>query len=326
MRKNAYIFLLVGLALFTFLIGYYGFSDVVAALIVCGWGLLWISLFHLVPVLASSVAWCSLWTGSTPPPLAMMVRLRWIGESVKNLLPVAQVGGDLVRVRLLMHGGFSGALAGASVVVDSTVAIFTLILFSLVGVWLLPGTGAHELVTGILIGLGVLGLLILAFYLAQRRGLFSWIARALMRLSGNISWYEFVGGAEVLDRAISKIYQNRRILATSAIWRLLGWFLGSGEVWLAMYFLEAPVSLTDALILESLGQAVRSAAFLIPGALGIQEGGYLVIGGMLGLTPQLALALSLTKRVRAFLLGIPGLVAWQIAEGRRLLTDRSEIA
>ena len=80
MRKNAYIFLLVGLALFTFLIGYYGFSDVVAALIVCGWGLLWITLYHLVPVFASSLAWCSLWMGSTPPPLAMMVRLRWIGE------------------------------------------------------------------------------------------------------------------------------------------------------------------------------------------------------------------------------------------------------
>ncbi len=326
MRKSAYIFLLAGLALFTFLIGYYGFSDVLSALIACGWGLLWITLFHLVPVLASSVAWCNLWVVGTPPALSMMVRLRWIGESVKNLLPVAQVGGDLIRVRLLMHGGFPGAVAGASVVVDSTIAVVTQIIFSLVGVWLLPAVGGHELVTGILIGLGVLGLLIFAFYLAQRRGLFTWIAQGLMRLSGNITWRDLAGGAEALDRAISEIYRNRRSLTSSAIWRLMGWLLGSGEVWLAMYFLETPVSLTDAFILESLGQAVRSAAFFIPGALGIQEGGYLVIGGMLGLTPQLALALSLTKRVRAFLLGIPGLIAWQIAEGRRLLTDRSEIA
>ncbi|MDX6769446.1 MAG: TIGR00374 family protein, partial [Elusimicrobiota bacterium] len=64
--------------------------------------------------------------------------------------------------------------------------------------------------------------------------------------------------------------------------------------------------------LESLGQAVRAAAFAIPGALGVQEGGYLVLGGLLGIAPDTALALSLTKRFRELVLGLPGLLVWQL--------------
>jgi len=63
---------------------------------------------------------------------------------------------------------------------------------------------------------------------------------------------------------------------------------------------------------------VRAAAFLIPGAIGVQEGGFIVLGSLVGLGPEVSLALSLTKRVRELLLGIPGLIIWQAAEGRRL--------
>jgi hypothetical protein len=63
-----------------------------------------------------------------------------------------------------------------------------------------------------------------------------------------------------------------------------------------------------ALLLESLGQAIRGAAFAIPGALGIQEGGYLLLAPVAGLSPETALALSLAKRTRELILGLPGLL------------------
>jgi uncharacterized membrane protein YbhN (UPF0104 family) len=69
-----------------------------------------------------------------------------------------------------------------------------------------------------------------------------------------------------------------------------------------------PVSWFNALLLESLGQAIRGAAFAIPGALGVQEGGYLLLAPLAGLPPDTALALSLAKRAREMLLGIPGLL------------------
>jgi putative membrane protein len=183
---------------------------------------------------------------------------------------------------------------------------------------LLLGVGAPKVVTSVLIGLGALGLLAAGFYLVQRRGLFGWIVGALDRLDRDRDWHLPVGEARALDENIKKVYRNRCALFLCSFWRLMGWVVGAGEVLLALYFLDAPTSLSAALILESLGQAVRSAAFLIPGAVGVQEGGFLLLGGLVGLSPEVALALSLTKRVRMLLLGLPGLINWQIAEGKRL--------
>jgi hypothetical protein len=72
-------------------------------------------------------------------------------------------------------------------------------------------------------------------------------------------------------------------------------------------------------MLESLIQAVRSAAFFMPGALGVQEGGLILLGAVVGLGPEVALALSLIKRIRELAVGLPALLAWQMVEGRRLV-------
>jgi hypothetical protein len=78
--------------------------------------------------------------------------------------------------------------------------------------------------------------------------------------------------------------------------------------------LNSPVSWRDALLLESLGQAIRGAGFAIPGSLGVQEGGYLLLAPLAGLTPNIALALSLAKRARELLLGLPGLLYLHMSE------------
>ena len=69
----------------------------------------------------------------------------------------------------------------------------------------------------------------------------------------------------------------------------------------------------------SLGQGVHSAAFLVPGALGALEGGFVLFGALLGVPADIALAISLAKRVRELALGLPGLIVWQWVEGRYLM-------
>jgi hypothetical protein len=76
-------------------------------------------------------------------------------------------------------------------------------------------------------------------------------------------------------------------------------------------FLGHPLGWHDILILEGLVTAVRAAAFMIPGALGIQEGAFIVVGALIGLPPEVALALSLIRRVRELALGLVGIVFWQ---------------
>jgi len=65
-------------------------------------------------------------------------------------------------------------------------------------------------------------------------------------------------------------------------------------------------------------QAVRHLAFIVPGALGVQEAGLIIFGHSLGIDAQLALAISMSKRLRELLCGLPSLLSWQWVEGRRL--------
>lgn len=60
--------------------------------------------------------------------------------------------------------------------------------------------------------------------------------------------------------------------------------------------------------------AVRSAGFAVPGALGVQEGGFILVGGLFGVGPDLALALSMVKRLRELIVGCSGLLLWQWSE------------
>jgi putative membrane protein len=160
-----------------------------------------------------------------------------------------------------------------------------------------------------------------AFYAAQRQGVFGALAQILAKL-GRGGWVSLVAGGDAIDASVALLYRQRRTIASASALHLMSWIVGVGEVWLALYFLGHPVSLPSAMMLESLGQAVRAGAFAVPGALGVQEGGYVMLGRVLGLGPETALALSLAKRVREILLGVPGLIAWQLdvaarEDGRR---------
>ena len=148
------------------------------------------------------------------------------------------------------------------------------------------------------------------------------LARLMERFTSVQAWTSIIGGAAALDAAVIALYRQRRATTLCCFWRIVGWVAGTGEVWLILMLLGHPVSLTEAFVLESLGQAARSAGFMVPGGLGIQEGGFLLIGSHIGLTPELALSLSLIKRGRELIIGIPGLIAWQIAEGRGLWRRR----
>ena len=139
-------------------------------------------------------------------------------------------------------------------------------------------------------------------------------------------WSALSANAAALDGAIRGFYADRRRLGTSGVWHVLSWLLGAGEIWLALRFLGHPVGLATAVVIESLGEALRTAAFTVPGALGVQEGGFLVLGRLFGFTPDVALALSLAKRVRELALGVPGLVAWQLPRVSTLVGARARAA
>jgi putative membrane protein len=306
---------LVGLGLIAALIAANDVDQVAAAVALAGWSIGLIGLAHLGTLLADTLGWRVLLRPPQQPSLRSMMIKRWIGNSVNALLPVAQVGGELVRARLLARAGIGGPVAGASVVVDVTTGLVTQVAFVLLGIGLyleLQGGAVWLLQAGA--GIAIFSLLLLGFGWLQRRGLFLRLARMFEQATRGRAWQGLVGSAVALDREIVLGYDDRTRLALCAGWRLLGWLWGSAEVWLAFWLLGHPVGVAEAVILESLGQTMRSVGFMLPGGLGAQEGGILAGGLVLGIAPELALAIALIKRARELAYGVPGLVAWALVD------------
>jgi putative membrane protein len=290
-----------------------------------GWWLAPITLYHLLPLYFDAASWRELFPAPNRPRRLSFLWMRWIRESVSTLLPVAGVGGDVVGARLAHQRGVSGAQATASMVVDITVGAATELVFVLVGVGLLAAGKTHDAAdtaSGLTIGVAIFAAAIGLFVRIQHNSMFAILIEWANRLAPK-SWMSgFTGRAETIDEAIVGTYRRRSALSYSSLLRLVGWTIGTGEVWMATRVLGNPLSLIDSFILESLSTGVRGAAFMVPGALGAQEGGMVLFGALLGLPADLALAVSLTKRVRELALGLPGLAAWQWVEGRRLLSRR----
>jgi len=218
----------------------------------------------------------------------------------------------VLMARHLAQRGLPLQEAAASITVSTTLQTFAQIAFALLGVALLGMQASHisqlALRTSSLIASALLALQVGGFYWMQRRGFFSKLMRTATRIAGKRDWSQWMSQAEAIDIAVQLTYGRSGPVAASFLLSLIGWLVGTGEVYLILQLIHHPVGWIDALLLESLGQAIRGAAFAIPGALGVQEGGYLLLAPLAGLPPDAALALSLAKRARELLLGVPGLL------------------
>lgn len=317
-RLAAGLTAVLGLLVAIGLIDHQGFEPILDLLSRIRWGVLWIALFHLVALTLLAQAWRSLLVSRWPGSIATFLRARWVRDGVNDLLPVAQIGGQLVGARMLTLEGATAVVAVAGAVADMTVELLAQLLFTLIGLGLLLQSASHDRAAHwIVIGVAVAVPALAGFVLAQRWGLFKLVEIMLERLA-ETSTRVSVGRVTGLHDTIGAIYRDHRGLFSSTVCHLLAWLLGAGEAWFALHLMGSPAGLREAVILESLGQAIRSAAFVVPAGLGVQEGGYMLLGGMLGLGPEVALAASLVRRARDLVLGLPALLFWQVAEGRLL--------
>jgi putative membrane protein len=197
-----------------------------------------------------------------------------------------------------------------------TMEMVTQILFTLFGLFLLLHSVGDSGIGGYVVsGLVIATLVACSFFGSQWLGLASGIEKGLMRLGRSFGW-SATANVTGLHDALIGCYRSPSRLAWAALWQMVSWLLGGVEVCLALHFLGQDVSIVPGLVIESLGQALKAVGFAVPGALGVQEGGYIVICQAFGLSPEMAIALSLMKRLREVGLGVPALLAWHRAEVR----------
>lgn len=338
MTWRPFFMLLSGVILLVFLFTLYGLGDVLKKAGDFSYGYLWLSLAHIVPMALSAGGWWALsadcyprsgspHSGSSrsgrPRSRRMSWRVmligRWIREGVNNLLPVAQIGGEVVGVRFLVLRHARTSRAVAATVADLTMEAGTQILFTLLGIAVLfLFTAVPKAVLGTaLIGVAIGTLAIGGFVIAQRKGLLRVGENLFSRLAETFGWHGLADARGAHD-ALHALYRRHRDWIESAGWHLAAWIIGSMEIWLLFALMGEPISWIDALILESLIQAVRSAAFFIPAAIGVQEASYIAVGALLGLPTEVTFAASLIRRGRDIILGVPALGFWYWNEARRV--------
>src|SRR5437660_3818924 len=319
---------LAGAALFTILLIRQGAPQVGAAFASAGWAIAAVVIYHFaVPVFLDATAWWVLFPKSDRVPLRKLIWMRWIGESVSTLVPSAAVGGDIVRARLAAIHGVRMPVAAGTVLVDLTLGVFTQAAFTLLGVALLVlATGQRSFVGPTAIGTLVGVAAVVGFYFVQRLGMFRFLAKIIAKMANSPEWESLVQSGENADAAGRTLYARRGAVIGCCVWTMLSLILNSGEIWIALHALNLHATILNAVILQSTVLTVRNVAFAVPSGLGVQEGGYVLIGNLLGIPGDSAFALSLIARVRELALGIPGLLAWQLIEGRRLLRERAKPA
>ncbi len=280
------------------------------------WWIVAIVAWHAIPLAIDARAWQMLF--SKHPALAPLLGAIWIGEGVNGLFPIPHLG-EIARARIARHAAPPGE-AAATVVVDLTLSISTELIFALLGLALLSTISDKFGAVRVLAPAGaVIAGSALLFYVLQRAGLFVLAVRIAHRWSDTARRRFDIESAEALDAAVQRIYQRRVALVEAGVCRLAGWLAGAGETWLVFYALGQPIGIGDAIVIESLGHAARTAAFVIPGGLGVQDGALLLLGSAVGLGPEAGLILALTKRLREVALGLPALATGYFLFARRSL-------
>lgn len=315
--RLGFLVMAIGVAAVASLIVWFGAHEIGRHVLDAAWVLPPLLLLHAFQLHISAIAWRAV-MGIRHPGQRIFLLIRWVRESVNAILPVAQLGGNIVGVRLLMHRGVTGAQAGAGTTIDLTVEAITQALFTLFGLAVLGATRDEAWAPWLRVVVLVTVLIGLLFLLAQRAGLLRLVERAAEHV-GRLFPALPDGALRGLHDEMLRLQRDRTALLNASLLHLAAWVLGVAETWLALAAMGAPQSLATAVVVESIGMAARSAGFAVPGALGVQEAGFILAGGLCGIPPEDTVALSMLKRARELLVGVPGLIAWQWLEGQRML-------
>jgi len=301
--------LAAGCAALAWIVASVGVDAIGHALARGGWALPMMIAVHLVQLLLSAQAW-RIGLGADTLGPGQVFYIRWVREGVNALLPVAQIGGQVAGAQLLVRAGLTPVQATAGTILDLTLEAASQLVFTVLGVWVLfdMRQDRHWL-PWVESGLVLLAAGVVGFIIAQRAGLMHLVERgigALARQWPAASNWSLVG----LHAELMRLQRRHRALALATLTHTTGWSLGALEVWVALRWIGHDVSLADSFVIESLGMAARSAGFAVPGAVGVQEGGFVLVAGLFGVSATDALALSVLKRAREVLTGLPALAAY----------------
>lgn len=338
MRFAKILFLLCGLALLGLLLARAETAVVLTKARQIGWtGLLVVLALYAVNYVMDVWSWQLTlpragrgwrWT-------ARLYGIRMIGEVYNNITPMASIGGEPIKAWLLKRNhGIGWRESGASLVLAKTTSVISLFCFVSIGFLFVM---ARDDLSATHKSLAATSLLLLAFcmvvfVLMQRWKLSTFTATWLGRTRFGARLSRGLSALQDLDLIFARYYDaHRRQLVLSTLAALVNWAVGVFEVWLVCQLIGHPIGWSDAWIIESMTQLVRTATFFIPAAIGSQEGAFALTAGTLTGVAGLGLSIALVRRARelawtALGLGLASLWSVSRADANAALDSRDSAA
>jgi len=320
MKRISILLALAGLAVSALLVAWFDAGQVLDVALSVGWrGFGVLSLWQAGLFLVLGSAWAAV-LPDVPP--GVLVWGRMVRDAATTCLPFSPVGGYVLGARAIAVRGVAWPTAAAGTVVDVTAEIVGQFLFSVFGLLmlllLLPGSplllpvGVTLAMAAVAVSLG------LRYRAAIRRGLRILGGRLLGGWFHAQTVFQARDGLDRVREEMSRLYGNPRRLLLGGVLHLLAWFATGVGTWISLRLLGFEAGLLPILALEALLDALIAAAFIVPGAAGVQEAGYVGLGGAFGVPPEVALGVSLLRRARDLALGLPILLMFHWLELRRI--------
>jgi glycosyltransferase 2 family protein len=324
MKWGVAIALAAGVVAAVYLVWAIGFGAVFAAIARAGFGgLALLCLYALLVFAALALAWYFLMPPAHRRTITDFYIARLVRDSIAEISPFSPVGGMVAAARLMILKGMNSGYAAASVTADATTEAMAQVAFLAFGLgWGITRfshiQGADSLthwMVAVLL-LAVPGIALLVFL--QRRG-----AAFAERMAGR--FFPQIREGLSFRSAIEALYDSKTRLAISAAFHLLAWIGGGVGTFIAFRLVGGNISLLNAVALEALLSTLRSLAAPVPAAIGVQEWSYALLAKLFGLPEEMGVAVSLLKRAREIVLGVPALLYWQATEGRKALAEARDV-
>ncbi len=313
--------LLVGLLALSFLVWSIGLSRIWDAAAQVGAGGLGLALLpSLLMYLLEAYGWqLTLGAYARTVSFFKLLAIRAAGEVVNMTTPTAYVGGEPLKAYLLKRDQVPFVDGLASVILAKTVMTIAQLGFIVMGValafWLIGQEQSRTqwiAASGLSAGLLVFG--VLGFVAVQRWGIFTGALGLLRRAKVRIAYLEARERQfQELDRTILNFYANDRRRFLLSTWCfLLGWLSEALEVWVMLALLGQPVTIGASVAIGGLSSLIKGGSFFIPGSLGAQDGGNLLLVTAFGYSEVAGITFALLRRFREIVWIVIGLVclAW----------------
>ena len=246
--------------------------------------------------------------------------IRMAGEAVNVTTPAAYVGGEPLKAYLLKRYEVPMVEGLASVVTAKTAMTIAQVMFILVGVllafWLIGTSEDYLLATIFSVGLLVFGMVL--FVSVQRYGLAMGFLRLMELCRIRLKFLEKRRPQLIeLDQTIRHFYtSHRRTFYFALATFFIAWLTETLEVYAILYYLGKDVDVLSSISIAALTILIKGGTFFIPGSLGAQEGGYVLLLLSYGYTDVTGITFALVRRLREILWILVGLLCLVFLKGR----------